>query len=424
MRRWIIEGGQSVEGRVEVQGSSSLGLFALALSVITEGPLTLQGLPQNNEIHRMCGFLEQLGMGWTRTEEGVRIDGIPQENMIPYGRLRKSETLLWFAMPLLLRQGSVRIAISPYDPTPPQVWFELLVGLERMGVSVTQETGYLHLHAKALRGADLRRDGSHPFSTTHWMIAALGAEGQSILSLPNDDLLLNEQIAMLQSMGALIQREGDTLFIQGCAFRDQPILQNTTLILPADPIETGLLLLIAAATGGKITLEAQRFWGMDTLLHALPSADLVIDHPTPKTLRLSAAHPCVAPVYAPPLQIHPALRGAWWAWLLITRSDLSFARSTQPPSSEMLSKLRHFGVSLTEDAQALRVGSTKRLHSAEVSLHDGADDLGILLAALSIQGRSALQESAVSERLATLPVRLKQLGVALSVDGEVFWGEG
>lgn len=370
----------------------------------------------------MCGFLEHLGMGWTRTEESFQINGMPQDNTIPYGRLRESETLLWLAMPLLLRQGSVRIAISPYDPMPPQVWFALLTGLERMGVSVTQETGYLHLHAKTLQGADLRRDGSHPFNTTHWMLAALGAEGQSILSLPNDDPLLNEQITMLQSMGASMERNGDTLLIQGRALQHQPYLQNTTLILPADPIETGLLLLFAATTGGKITLEAQRFWGIDTLLHALPSAEIILEHPTPRTLHLSAAQPCVAPVYAPPLQLHPALRSAWWVWLLLTRSDLSFARSAQPPSSEMISKLRHFGISLVEEAQTLRLGSIKRLHSAEVSLHDGVDDLGILLAALSIQGRSALQESVVSERLATLPTRLKQLGAVLSVDGEMFLG--
>ncbi len=411
-----MDGGKRLEGSVEVQGSSSLGLFALSLSLITDGALEIEGLPQNDEIQRMRGFLEQIGMSWTQTEERVCIQGSPQENTIPYGLLRESETLLWPVIPLLLRCGAVRFAISPYDPMPAHIWSGLLVGLEKMGVSITQETGYLKLHSAMLNSADLRDAPPHPFRTACWMLAALGADGQSALSLSDEDPLLNEQIAVLQSMGAAIQREGKTLLIDGRGSYAQRPLKSTTLRLPADRLETGLLLLATMITGGQITLTGRRFWGIDTLIDALYETEIDLQRPTPEMLHLYTNKPFPAPDRAPPLDVPPTLRNAWWIWLLLTRSQRSFSHDTQYPSPQIRSKLRQFGVSLTEGSQNLRLGPKQRLHSAEISILHGFHELGLLLGALFVEGRSALQENAFTERLAAFPNKLKQLGASLSID--------
>lgn len=411
-----MDGGKRLEGRVEVQGSSSLGLFALSLSLITDGVLEIEGLPQNGESQRMRGFLEHIGMSWAQTQERVRVQGSPQESTIPYGLLRESETLLWPMIPLLLRCGAVRFAISPYDPTPAHVWSGLLTGLAKMGVSITQETGYLKLHSTRLKGADLRGVPAHPFRTSCWMLAALGADGQSLLSFPDEDPLLNEQIAMLQSMGAAIQREGKTLLVDGCGSSAQRPLKSTTLQLPADRLETGLLLLGTMITAGQITLTGRRVWGVDALINAISETEIDLQRPTPETLHLRTKKPFPAPDRVPPLDVPPILRDAWWIWLLLTRSQQSFSHDTQYPSAQIRSKLRQFGVSLTERDHTLHLGPKQRLHSAEISILHGFHELGLLLAALFIEGRSALQENAFTERLAAFPNKLKQLGAALSID--------
>lgn len=256
--RFVIEGlagAKTLSGTVSVRGAKNAVLKALASSVLFEGKLTLQNVPEIEDVHRMCEILASSGATvtsayGTRTIESPHIWKSAIDATIA-ARLRSSIVLTG---PLLARTGEVSFPMPGGDMIGDRPINLFLSGFRAMGAEVCEENGVFVIRAKeGLHGAHI----SFPFisvtATETLAMAAVLAKGETVLENVAMEPEVNHLLHYLVSAGADITGIGTpTLTIRGGG-----LLRATEpyVTLP-DRIEAGSFAILGALAGNGVRIES------------------------------------------------------------------------------------------------------------------------------------------------------------------------
>ncbi len=249
---WIITGGRSLQGRVEVPAAKNSVLPLLAASLLCSGPVRLQNVPRLTDVEDCLALLQ--GVGCTAGWQGavLAVQGQPMRtDLAPEaaGRMRAS---ILFCAPLLARLGRVstvlpggcRIGARPIDLH--------LQGLAQMGVrQLPAAPGQLVLYAPAgLRGAEICLSFPSVGATETLLLAAATAQGQTVLHGVAKEPEIVDLAAFLNACGGCVEGAGtDTIRVQG-----KRCLAGCTFAPVADRIIASTLACAAAAAGGRVEL--------------------------------------------------------------------------------------------------------------------------------------------------------------------------
>lgn len=249
--RFLITGGHKLEGQVTAGGSKNAVLPILAASLLTNEPITLTNVPAIADIFVMQKILRFLGVACELEGNTLKIQAEKIENKeIEHQFVSKLRGCSLLLGAILSRNGEVRLAFPGGCVIGKRPMDTHLLALEALGAEVVAQDEIIHLKTKGLKGADftMREAGVTP--TENAIIAAVKAEGKTVIRLAASEPHVQDLCHFLNKMGAKITGIGThTLEIEGV---DE--LHGTEYRVTSDYLEVGTLVLAAAITQGSVTV--------------------------------------------------------------------------------------------------------------------------------------------------------------------------
>lgn len=260
MDRLRIKGGKKLKGKIYISGAKNAALPLICASLLTDEAVTLTNMPLLSDIKSMNLLLEQLG---TKIESHDEIiDGNPCKSytyhtpkfeslVAPYDYVRKMRASYYVLGPLLARQGYVELSLPGGCAIGARPMDIHLSALEQMGANIEIKNGYVIAKVDGrLKGAHLVFKIASVGATCNVLMAAVLAEGETIIENAAREPEIGDLAKMLNSMGAKISGiDTSVLKVEGVER-----LHGTTHKIIADRIEAGSYAVAAAITRGCIEL--------------------------------------------------------------------------------------------------------------------------------------------------------------------------
>jgi UDP-N-acetylglucosamine 1-carboxyvinyltransferase len=253
---FVIEGSRRLSGTIRAAGNKNGALPIIAACLLADGPVTLSNVPRIRDVDTMLELLSDLGAdaSWIGPND-VSVDARGASKSAPDERLcSKIRASFLLAGPLLARFGRASMPPPGGDVIGRRRLDPHLHAFNELG-AVMDLTGRLYeLEASNLHGASVFLDEASVMATENTIMAAVLAEGQTVLGNAACEPHVQDLCRFLVSLGAQIDGiESNVLRITGV----EQLTGGSWAIGP-DHIEVGSFIGMAAITGGDVTIEGVR----------------------------------------------------------------------------------------------------------------------------------------------------------------------
>jgi UDP-N-acetylglucosamine 1-carboxyvinyltransferase len=248
-----ITGGSRLQGEVSISGAKNAALPILCAGLLTADTITLTNVPELNDIATTLKLLGQMGVRCTREANGtVSITANDVTTLeAPYELVKTMRASILVLGPLLARFGQARVSLPGGCAIGQRPVDQHIQGLAALGADISIEHGFVVARAQRLKGAVVRTDMVTVTGTENLLMAAVLAEGQTVLENAAREPEVVDLAELLIKMGARIQGHGtDRIVIEGV----KSLHGATHQVIP-DRIEAGSFLCAVGAAGGDITLR-------------------------------------------------------------------------------------------------------------------------------------------------------------------------
>jgi UDP-N-acetylglucosamine 1-carboxyvinyltransferase len=253
MEKFVIRGGNPLLGSIRVSGAKNSALPCMAAAILTEDEVILENIPQVRDIETERKLLVSMGaeveLGYGRAQHRTSIScRVLSDPVAKYEIVKTMRASSLVLGPLIARTGIARVAMPGGCAIGGRPVDLHIKGLEAMGATITQEHGYLEARTDRLKGARILFDKITVTGTEDLLMAAVLADGESVLENCAREPEVTDLSAMLVSMGAKIEGAGtSTIRVQGVEK-----LHGTRHRINPDRIEAGTFLVAGAITGGDL----------------------------------------------------------------------------------------------------------------------------------------------------------------------------
>lgn len=255
MYKYRIEGGFPIKGRVRASGNKNAALPCIAATLLAEEPVILRNIPEIEDAQVMFDTAIALGAKIEHLGEGAwRIDASGSlRNDIPEDMAQKIRASILFAGPLLARTGRCTLPPPGGDVIGRRRLDTHLLALEELGARIEVD-GQFVFTANKLVGADVFLDEASVTATENAVMAAVRAEGKSVLRNVASEPHVQDLCRMLVAMGGKISGIGSNILeIEGV-----PSLGGADFAIGPDFMEIGSFIGLAAVTHGELDIEGVR----------------------------------------------------------------------------------------------------------------------------------------------------------------------
>ena len=252
MEQYIIKGGNPLVGEVEIGGAKNAALPILAASIMTDETVTIDNLPDVNDINVLLEAIEGIGADVKRINpHTVKINGSGIGNFdIEYDYIKKIRASYYLLGALLGKYKRAEVALPGGCNIGSRPIDQHLKGVRALGAYVDIEHGKIIAEAEHLTGKHIYFDVVSVGATINVMMAAVMADGMTIMENVAKEPHVVDVANFLNSMGANIRGAGtDMIKIRGVSR-----LHGTTYSIIPDQIEAGTFMFAAAATRGDVTV--------------------------------------------------------------------------------------------------------------------------------------------------------------------------
>lgn len=254
MDRMRIVGGKRLEGAVEVSGSKNAALPILIASIAADGKSTFSRVPNLQDIRTTIKLLSHFGLKIDNqlSSNHVTIDSTQLTGFeAPYDLVRTMRASVVVLGPLLARYGRAKVSLPGGCAIGARPINFHLEGLKKLGAHIELEGGYVIASIASgsrLKGNRVAFDFPSVGATENVMMAAVLADGESVIENCAREPEIVDLARALRAMGAVIEGEGtETIHVQG-----KPSLHGCDHRVMGDRIETGTYLAAAFGTGGRV----------------------------------------------------------------------------------------------------------------------------------------------------------------------------
>ena len=267
MDRILVRPSGPLSGDVKINGAKNSALKLMAACTLAQGTYLLKEVPDITDVQSMAELLRSMGLTVHNLEnnqiEIVNPGDITPE--APYEQVEKMRASIVVLGPLVSTYGKARVALPGGDDFGPRPIDMHLKGLEALGVRFSSEHGYIEAEAERLIGSRVVLDFPSVGATENIMMAAVRAEGETIIENAAREPEIADLAAFLNRMGAKVLGAGSsTVTIQGV---DNLVAVEHTVI--PDRIEVATYLSAVGIAGGEINLLGARADHMDMLCQKL-----------------------------------------------------------------------------------------------------------------------------------------------------------
>lgn len=275
MDKLRITGGTPLHGEISISGAKNSALPILCAGLLTADALTLTNVPHLNDTATMLRLLARMGMQATRGTDGVvtlqadRVDKLEA----PYDLVKTMRASILVLGPLLARFGEARVSLPGGCTIGQRPVDQHIKGLAALGAEISIEHGFVVARAKRLKGASVRTDMVTVTGTENLLMAAVLAEGQTVLENAACEPEVVDLAELLIKMGARIQGHGTGRIVIDGVER----LHGAEHRVISDRIEAGTFLCAVGAAGGDIRLTNTDPAILGATLDKLADAGLTIE---------------------------------------------------------------------------------------------------------------------------------------------------
>ncbi len=270
MAKILINGGTPLNGEVGISGAKNAVLPILAACLLADEPVSIGNVPHLHDVTTFIELLGQMGVQLV-LDDRMRMHVDPRTTstcVAPYDLVRTMRASILVLGPLVARFGQAEVSLPGGCAIGSRPVDQHIRGLEALGAQITVENGYIKARAGRLKGARIVMDMVTVTGTENIMMAAVLAQGTTIIEHAAQEPEVVDLAHCLIAMGAQIEGVGSpTLVIHGV----ERLHGAEYEVLP-DRIETGTFLVGAAMTGGKIRARHARADTLDAVLLKLEEA--------------------------------------------------------------------------------------------------------------------------------------------------------
>lgn len=255
MEKIIVRGGQRLQGTVAIEGAKNAVLPILAAAILpTEGRTVLTNVPILADVYTMNNVIRFLNVQvvFEEQENTITLDATGDLSYeAPFKYVSKMRASVVVLGPLLARLGRAKVAMPGGCAIGSRPVDLHLKGLRALGATIEQHDGYIEAHADHLKGARIYLDFPSVGATQNIMMAAVLAEGTTVIQNVAQEPEIVDLANALNKMGARVVGAGtDTLKIVGVDH-----LHGTTYQVMQDRIEAGTFMTAAAITHGDVLVK-------------------------------------------------------------------------------------------------------------------------------------------------------------------------
>lgn len=381
-----ITGGKPLCGSVTVQGSKNSVLPILAASLLGDG-CEIDNCPALSDVDTALRILRRLGCG-AELKNGV-VTVVPTEREavdIPDGLMREMRSSIIFLGAVLARSGEAEIYFPGGCRLGPRPIDMHLSALEKLGAVIVTDGGKISCRARKLKGAQINFDSVSVGATENAMLAAVLAEGETLISNAAREPEIVELQNFLNEMGACVSGAGgNVIHIKGVRR-----LHGARHSVIPDRIGAATVLSAAAACGGKVELGRCRPDHMEAVMKSLYEMGCLLDVKSDSIVlerhgRLKAPRPIITAAYPGfPTDAQPLLMAS----CLTAEGNSVFVENIFENRYAQVPELRRMGADIITSGRAAAVVGVEKLIGAEVEAADLRGGAALLIAAMSAQGCS------------------------------------
>jgi len=424
MDKFVIRGGNPLVGTIRVSGAKNSALPCMAAAILTEEDVTLENIPHVRDIETerrllvSMGAQVELGAGKAnhRTTINCRTLSDPVAKYEIVKTMRASSLVLG---PLLARTGIARVAMPGGCAIGGRPIDLHIKGLEKMGATIVQEHGYLEARADRLRGAHLVFDKITVTGTEDLLMAAVLADGETIMENCAREPEVSDLAALLTTMGASIEGAGtSTITVQGVAS-----LRGATYRINPDRIEAGTFLIAGAITAGDLTVADCNPDHLGAVIAKIEEAGATVDFPAPGFVRVrSDGRLKSADISTEEYPGFPTDMQAQYMALATQAEGVSLVTENIFENRFMhVQELVRMGANIKVDGRTATVRGPAKLSAAAVMCSDLRASASLVLAALVADGESILDRVYHMDRgYERIEEKLQAVGAEIQRMGNVF----
>jgi len=252
MDKILVQGGRRLTGAVHVSGAKNAALPILVSALMCDGCNTYTNVPDLRDIRSTLDLLTHLGVRCETDGHTIKVDAAGLNNHeAPYELVRKMRASILVLGPLVARLKKARVSLPGGCAIGARPINLHLKGLQQLGATIDLAHGYVEASCDRLRGADIYFDAVTVTGTENLIMAAVLAQGTTVLRNAAREPEIVALAAVLSQMGARIEGAGTSeITIHGT----ESLHPVEARIIP-DRIETGTFMAAAALTGGDVTIS-------------------------------------------------------------------------------------------------------------------------------------------------------------------------
>jgi UDP-N-acetylglucosamine 1-carboxyvinyltransferase len=421
MDTFVVQGGNPLVGTIRVSGAKNSALPCMAAAILTEEPITLDNIPQVRDISTERRLLQSMGaeveIGSGEKANSTTIscrtlsDPVAKYEIVK--TMRASSLVLG---PLIARTGMARVAMPGGCAIGGRPIDLHIKGLEQMGATITQEHGYIEARAERLHGAHLVFDKITVTGTEDLLMAAVLADGETVMENCAREPEVVDLAALLVTMGANIEGAGTaTIRVSGVSK-----LRGARYRINPDRIEAGTYLIAGAITGGDLIVSHCNTSHLGAVIAKLLEAGARVEVLGPDTVRVrSNGKLAAADISTEEYPGFPTDMQAQYMALATQAEGTSLVRENIFENRFMhVQELVRMGAGIKVDGKTATVLGPARLSAAAVMCSDLRASASLVLAALVAEGETIIDRvyhmdrgyEQIDEKLRGVGAKIQRLG--------------
>lgn len=401
-----------LKGEVKISGSKNAALPIMAACLLSPGRYEIRNVPRLRDVRTMAHLMRVIGAKVEFENHTMVVDtshaDFPEA---PYELVKTMRASIYVLGALLARFGRARVSLPggcAWGPRPVDLH---LKGMEQLGAQVRLQGGYINAAADRLRGNQVYLDVSSVGATGNIMMAAVLAEGETVIENAAAEPEIVNLGEFLQKMGAKISGlKTKSIRIEGVKE-----LQPVDFAIIPDRIETGTFLVAGMITAGEITVANCAPQHVQEVLAKLRSAGakLTVDA---NRIALSAASEikptdiitAVYPGYPTDMQAQ------WIALMTLAKGSSVVTDAIYPDRFTHVPELRRLGANLEQKNNSVFIKGVDKLLGAPVMSTDLRASASLVLAGLAAEGASDIHRVYHIDRgYEAIEKKLEQLGAKI-----------
>jgi UDP-N-acetylglucosamine 1-carboxyvinyltransferase len=386
LEKIVIKGGVPLHGEVQVSGAKNSALPLLFAALLADGVSEIDNVPKLRDITTAVKLLRELGAVVERDEALLRVDARRIESVeAPYDLVKTMRASVLALGPLLARCGHARVSLPGGCAIGARPINLHLKGLEALGAKIVLDHGYVEATCERLRGNKIYFDLPTVGGTENLLMAAVLAEGETLLENAAREPEIVQLAEALNSMGAKISGAGTAMIhIQGVA-KLSPLRCR---VIP-DRIEAGTFMIAAAITGGNVLVRGAVAEHQEALLSKLQEAGVTL-RPAADGLRV------IGPERLLPVDIRTSvfpgfptdMQAQFMALMTLAAGTSRVAETVFENRFMHVCELQRMGADIQIDGHSAIIRGVERLTGAPVMATDLRASASLILAGLAAENTS------------------------------------